>query len=333
VAQKEPVNHDKELATYMLATTRMSPRERDASVAFVGASNVGKTTLIMNAIHGRTLMPRTVVPTIQDDHYTRFNSGTQVMVVDTSGSHVLMPLAAEQLATCSVAVMVFDPRLPETIEALWAYAQTLASFEHQTNVPLILVANKMDLVRDCTDTGADWQRHLPPQSRRALEWIRGSVERSFLVETYCEGRGSHESIMQLRDLIASQLPLYADRPLTSAVATTIAGPGSRGNSTSNLWKQRMSVGSGNTSPYSESPRTPTSAPTSPHGKGSSPRADEINEDRLQRRRSRTSTDSSLGYDVIGALREAEMEQEATARAKVPSPTTSPRFHESKCNVQ
>ena len=333
------MDHNAEYARYMMAGTRLGQKSADGTVVFVGASGVGKTSLIYSAIHDRQIAAAIDVfaPTDQEDHYTKFNQGARINIVDTGGRPELFPLASEQLAACSVAVMVFDVSRPETIEALQIYADTLSSYEHQSAVPVILVANKMDLVQE----PRDWQRRLDRQYSWTLEMIQGRTERCYLVETQCKQLGAHKTIMQLRDLIARELPLMPQLVVNNKAASRKSGSGA----SQNLCMSTTST------PFSDSPRTPSSTPTTPKSRGESPRVLSSGDDII---------DQDLGYDFSGVSLQPPITRPATGkppgrrhsqgamlststsasasasgspRSQAPSPTTSPREHEQKCSVQ
>ena len=190
--------------TYMHAGYRMSPRRTGPVVVFAGASDAGKTRLVGCVLRGEP--PRhEPEPTIMDEMHDRVNGNTEVTVIDTGGHYDYFQLAAEQLAQCTLAVLVFDASRPNTVHTMAKLAAALAASEGQGDVPLIVCANKIDRVPSSYARTNYLDSH--PEVARVVEQVRGSVRTSYYIETRCEGPGPHRSVRQLRDLIAAQLPL------------------------------------------------------------------------------------------------------------------------------
>jgi len=194
--------------SYMHAGHRLSPRRTGPVVVFAGPADSGKSRLLWCAMRGEP--PRhEPEPTILDELHDRVNSTTEVTVVDTGGHHDYFQLAAEQLAECTLAVLVFDASRPHTVHAVAKYALAVTSFNENATVDVIVCANKLDRVASASERADYLGTH--PEVRRVLDGLRESCPQLLYVETRCEGPGPHRSVRQLRDLIASLLPLASDR--------------------------------------------------------------------------------------------------------------------------
>ncbi|KAL7718191.1 hypothetical protein QTN25_004491 [Entamoeba marina] len=128
-------------------------------VAFFGPPNSGKTSIIHSFAYNT--YPSDHIPTLQDTYHVAVQFGpksVKLCVADTSGSEEYQELLDYYYATSKIVVFVYavddKQSIIEVEKAIDHYFKRTALFGCNSNIPLMIIGNKIDKVSDRTTT---WQ--------------------------------------------------------------------------------------------------------------------------------------------------------------------------------
>lgn len=136
----------------------MEEENTRVKVMLLGPPGVGKTAIIYRFMYGQfhTDYEATVGIDYFTRHYTQGDKTTVVQIFDTAGQERFSSLVSAYMRDANIAVVAFDlsdaGSLTEGVRQIEAFRDS-----HGTDVPIILVGNKLDLnraltkeeVRDC----------------------------------------------------------------------------------------------------------------------------------------------------------------------------------------
>ncbi|CAH1772748.1 unnamed protein product [Owenia fusiformis] len=124
---------------------------RDYRMAVFGASNVGKSSLLLRFIEGR--FRETYIPTIEDVYRKTIccnEGGCSMLITDTTGAYQFPAMQRLWMTKGHAFIFVFSVIRKQSLEELVPIYEELCEIkDNLSEVPIILVGNKSD--KDCRE--------------------------------------------------------------------------------------------------------------------------------------------------------------------------------------
>ncbi|XP_060520072.1 ras-related protein Rap-2b isoform X2 [Cylas formicarius] len=142
-------------------------------IVVMGAAKVGKSSIISQFLYG-SFSPK-YKRTVEEMHHGDFNvAGVHLTldILDTSGSFEFPAMRALSISSADAFVLVYDVTDATTFEEARSLRDQIHETKCSTNVPIVVVGNKIDLTGDReVDTATT-------ESVVTVDWENGFVETS-----------------------------------------------------------------------------------------------------------------------------------------------------------
>ncbi|CAH0548008.1 unnamed protein product [Brassicogethes aeneus] len=142
-------------------------------VVVMGAAKVGKSSIITQFLYG-TFSPK-YKRTVEEMHHGDFNvAGVHLIleILDTSGAYEFPAMRALSISSADAFILVYDVTDANTFEEVRMIRDQIHETKCSTNVPIVLVGNKIDL------TGTREVDTATTESVVTVDWENGFVEAS-----------------------------------------------------------------------------------------------------------------------------------------------------------
>ncbi|CAH1123444.1 unnamed protein product [Ceutorhynchus assimilis] len=142
-------------------------------IVVMGAAKVGKSSIITQFLYGT--FSSKYKRTVEEMHHGDFNvQGIHLIldILDTSGAYEFPAMRALSISSADAFVLVYDVTDSNTFEEARALRDQIHETKCSTNVPIVVVGNKIDLTGDReVDTATT-------ESVVTVDWENGFVEAS-----------------------------------------------------------------------------------------------------------------------------------------------------------
>ncbi|XP_017777602.1 PREDICTED: ras-related protein Rap-1 isoform X2 [Nicrophorus vespilloides] len=185
-------------------------------IVVMGAAKVGKSSLISQFLYG-TFSPK-YKRTVEEMHHSDFNvAGVHLMldILDTSGAYEFPAMRALSISSADAFILVYDVTDANTFEEARALRDQIHETKGGTDIPIVIVGNKVDLVGNReVDTATT-------ESVVTVDWENGFVEASakeninvskVFKELLVQAKVKYNLSPALRRRRRQSLPLHAGGP-------------------------------------------------------------------------------------------------------------------------
>jgi len=178
---------EENMLTWMDAIRRHIPSHdtsmKEHKVVMLGSGGVGKSALTIQLVHNQFMAE--YEPTIEDSflkQVTIDDVTSRLSILDTAGQEEYFTITDQYVEVGDGFMIVYDVTMPETFEEVLRIREKITIVKEDPDVPILLVANKVDLEDDravTTEAGEELAERFGTMYIETSAYTRQNVEEAF----------------------------------------------------------------------------------------------------------------------------------------------------------